>query len=913
MTPAIKTPLAIAQTPSFIAGKTFIEQIPYHYVEQLMQNDCLKDKWDLANYSQVVASQCYMNEKEQLTAYLVNYNKKLNGFAVKYIKAKHKWGRVFPSKSLGLTSFAKKTRNTFIKDTYYDFDLKNAQPEILRCICQANDIPCDTITKYCNEREEIMEDIIKASGNKCSRDVVKNLIISLSFYGSFDGWLKEHNIEPFPEPIIVKQYMDEVRSIATIIKKANPEMYKTMERVKKSKGGKNFMGSFLSTYLQEYELRIVENVLLWLCQSTDICKTDLLNFLLAIYEYDGLKLVKRNVDKHGVDELLRQMNEATKAFGFDIKWELKPITKFYDIEFTEPIIPKTLKEQKAEIKEQAQQEEARLEAEAYEADLLNAKIKKALYAAMKTNFEKTHCKIITTGLFVENRGDKYLMRTKKQLYDAYEHVTYQTDEVKGHSYFIHEWLKDPTIRVYYDIGVFPNATKCPTNVLNMWLPFAMEKEVGEYEQDIEGRDFILNHLKILCDHDVTIHAYFEMWIAQMIQHPEYKSTCPVLIGEQGGGKGTFMELMKKQLGDEKVLITAQPDKHVWGNFNNLMANAYLVAFDEMSKSVSNSAVEFIKNLITDAKITINDKGHSAYTINSYHHFIMMTNKADGGITTEQGDRRKLMIRISDEKKGDLEYFNKFYAYLENKNTMRTVYDYFKNMKDVPTMLPPPPATEYQDNLKLLSEDILIRWLKDYVRDCINKGDAIFNNTVEEDDDDSGLESITPSLFYKEDNAICRKFMSAEIFENFKAWRDANQEHFETTPLKFGVNLANKKLKGITKGPHTKKGETKIFNITELAKHFCIGCLIEPVQNKQLKCSNELKELAAKITEVTSEMNDAIQNIKRSLVDPSETDETKHGIAFLDAAKSSTVLQLKSKIQLLEDRQKVVQSNMLCVA
>ena len=63
-----------------------------------------------------------------------------NCFIVNYKKARHGWGRVFPIKSLGLTSFAKKTRNTLIKDTYYDFDLKNCQPEILRNICKANDI-----------------------------------------------------------------------------------------------------------------------------------------------------------------------------------------------------------------------------------------------------------------------------------------------------------------------------------------------------------------------------------------------------------------------------------------------------------------------------------------------------------------------------------------------------------------------------------------------------------------------------------------------------------------------------------------------------------------------------------------------------------------------------------------------------
>ena len=183
-----------------------------------------------------------------------------------------------------------------------------------------------------------------------------------------------------------------------------------------------------------------------------------------------------------------------------------------------------------------------------------------------------------------------------------------------------------------------------------------------------------------------------------------------------------------------------------------------------------------------------------------------------------------MIRVSDDKKGDIEYFNTFYAYLENINTMRTVYDYFKYMKDVPTMLPPPPATEYQDNLKLLTEDIVVRWLKDYVRDCINKGDTILQNNVETEDEE--VEKITPSAYYKEENAICCKLLSSEIFKKFILWRDLNQEHYETTPLKFAVNLANKKLKGISKGQHTKKGENKIFNMTELARHFGIGCLIE---------------------------------------------------------------------------------------
>tara|TARA_R110000868_G_scaffold29827_1_gene110712 strand:+ start:465 stop:3080 length:2616 start_codon:yes stop_codon:yes gene_type:complete len=363
--------LAIAHAPSFIANKKFIEHIPYHYVEQLSQSECLKEKWDLTNYTQQIASQNFINEREQLKGYLANYNKKLNGFVVKYFKPKHKWGRVFPAKSLGLTSFAKKTRNTLIKEFYYDFDLSNAQPQILRNICKSNKITHDIIEKYCNEREIIMADIITASKNTINRDDVKSLIIRLSFYGGFVNWMKELKDEKgepieFPEPVIVRNYRSQVQEICLALKIENLELYKTMERVKREKGGTNFMGSFLSTYLQEYELRIVEYVLQKLCTKTNICSTDVLNCYIATYEFDGLKLLKERVDTFGgVDAVLTFMNDACKEIGFEIKWELKPIEKFYDIQFIDPpkeliVDRKLLKEQEKELKERIKKEEKRL-------------------------------------------------------------------------------------------------------------------------------------------------------------------------------------------------------------------------------------------------------------------------------------------------------------------------------------------------------------------------------------------------------------------------------------------------------------------------------------------------------------------------------------------------------------------------
>ena len=76
--------LAISQQASFIESKTFTECIPRHFVEQLIENSCLKDKWDLKNYNQLIVSQNYINECQQLKSYLEKYNKKTNAFLVKY-------------------------------------------------------------------------------------------------------------------------------------------------------------------------------------------------------------------------------------------------------------------------------------------------------------------------------------------------------------------------------------------------------------------------------------------------------------------------------------------------------------------------------------------------------------------------------------------------------------------------------------------------------------------------------------------------------------------------------------------------------------------------------------------------------------------------------------------------------------
>jgi len=434
------------------------------------------------------------------------------------------------------------------------------------------------------------------------------------------------------------------------------------------------------------------------------------------------------------------------------------------------------------------------------------------YELMKTEFEEKHFKIVSKGVYFEitnhhiTREQKIIVRSKKQLVDAYEHMSYDTDANGKPLSFINKWIKDPNIKAYNDADVYPKQSKCPEGTFNIWIPFRMEGYTEDYTKNEEGLAFLLNHIKVLCNHEEKIYKYFMDWLRHLIQHPDQKSTCPVFISSEGAGKGSFIELMKKMLGSVKVLVTAQPDKHVWGNFNNLMNDAYIVAFDELSKAMTGKSNEVIKNLITDTTMNINNKGISAYTINSYHKYFFMTNKSDGGILTTKDDRRKFMVRTSDELIGNTEYFNDFYAKIEDIDILRTFYDYLKS-EPIEEKLPHPPSTDYQETLKDLAVNPIDLWLNDEAREL----NDLIGKTPEE-------YIIGDGEYTKDDNGNFIWTASSQgLLKAFQNWKSRNGfESYETNAVKLGVHLGLKGDLNIQK-KKTKLGAKYSINLTSLAE------------------------------------------------------------------------------------------------
>lgn len=649
-------------------------------------------------------------------------------------------GRLF-SAGFGIQGLPKKIRGFLLDGATFDIDMVNAHPVILLYLCKKHEIPCDKLEYYVYNRDEILlqfpdREIGKELFLKATNDEKLNKKETNNVFKDYDKQLKE-----------IQKTLTKFTCYTNIVADVpSNKLY-------------NWYGSAINRILCFYENKILQVIIKELNKK---------GYEICAPMFDGVMPYGKPTD-----ELIEMLEKAVnKEFeGLNMKLSIKEHCQ--DIQMPDDFRIPEVKKTKEEL-------------------MVNLNT----FDKVSTEFEKNHCKIINKSIFIKQLQNTNVIMSKPLLKTSYENLTYEEldsnlEIVKKN--FINDWLvNNPAQRCYEDVGVYPEGIECPKNYFNMWRKFEMEF-VNEYETKNDELQIILNHIKILCGNDEYVFDYFVKWIGQMIQYPAIKSICPTLISNEGAGKGTLLKLLTKMLGHEKVFETTQPSRDVWGDFNGRMCNTFLINLNELSKKETNDCEGRIKGLITDPTLTINNKGVNQYEIQSYHRFIITTNKHEP-INTSKDDRRNLIIRSSDEKCGDKEYFKQLHEILEDVNVVKTCYEYFKAIPDLDNFNKlPMPVTEYQTNLKELSESPIEKWLYDFTVQNMDKNEI--------------------------------KLSGTEAFEKFNDWIIENGIEYNINSVKLGVRLNNLGIDGIEKGPHTKKGATKIFNIEKLKKHFKICELI----------------------------------------------------------------------------------------
>jgi hypothetical protein len=234
---------------------------------------------------------------------------------------------------------------------------------------------------------------------------------------------------------------------------------------------------------------------------------------------------------------------------------------------------------------------------------------------------------------------------------------------------IDQFRVDPKTLVYDAIAFSPHPL--PPTTLNYWSPSPIVPIKGDWNPIAK---FLRN---VICARDQTLFLYLVCFLAHMLQKPgEKPGIMLVFLGGEGVGKGTFFQLLRS-IWPRTTLQVADID-HVTGGFNAVLERKYIVCMDEAIFSGDRKALDRLKSLVTEPRITIEQKFQPRREIESCHRFFAASNH-DHFASVATDDRRFVFFRVPDHRKGDHLYFSAVHAAVNDPDVIAAMVHALQNL------------------------------------------------------------------------------------------------------------------------------------------------------------------------------------------------------------------------------------------
>lgn len=285
------------------------------------------------------------------------------------------------------------------------------------------------------------------------------------------------------------------------------------------------------------------------------------------------------------------------------------------------------------------------------------------------------------------------------------------------------WL-DHSKRRQYDGVVFAPEREVE-GMLNLWQGFAVEPRPGDWS-------LLRNHiLEIVCGSDVILFHYFVCWLARCVQRPgEAGEIAVVMRGGQGSGKSIVACEFGALFGQHFIQIS--DSRHLVGHFNVHLEDAVVLFADEAFWAGDKQGVSALKRIITEKTLTIEAKFRNPRTARNVVH-VMMASNSDWVVPAGPGERRYLVLDVSDARVGDRAYFSELIRQMEKGGRAALLHDLITmdlsdfEVRDVPQ------TTALRDQKILSMEPWQGWWYQKLFDGRILTGDVRWQETVPKDD------------------------------------------------------------------------------------------------------------------------------------------------------------------------------------
>lgn len=317
---------------------TLNDVIMYEPCDVVVLDKLINSKLLKASFNNKTATHHYENEKTQLEEYRKLFH---DGKARIRYNRRGKYGRSNPERALGLFPIRREIRHTLAGKDGVDIDIKNAHPDFKLQICLANGILCPELTAYVGNRQVYYDQTVAAYN--CSEEDAKNLYIVYLNGGKIKAWIHNRDIDvtkvhpdfkgpneynPLRETILNSRFREEQARINVIIADANPDLVEEVRLRKEEQGDvktkEDLYKSICAVYLQEYEIRILEQIVIH-CTDKKYIQDN-----VCVLCADGLILEKRLVPD--TDALLEELTEVVfEKTGFRLTFTSKAMTLGYNV------------------------------------------------------------------------------------------------------------------------------------------------------------------------------------------------------------------------------------------------------------------------------------------------------------------------------------------------------------------------------------------------------------------------------------------------------------------------------------------------------------------------------------------------------------------------------------------------------
>ena len=169
-------------------------------------------------------------------------------------------------------------------------------------------------------------------------------------------------------------------------------------------------------------------------------------------------------------------------------------------------------------------------------------------------------------------------------------------------------------------------------------------------------------------------------VSMQVQHPEIRSErlWQIVSEEEGTGKSFFYQILCALLGTSKVAFHDSLD--TYDTRFNWNCNSKLVHFIDDISSASETKTRRLFPKVTCKTQNYEKKGQTILTLKEYSNVFLTANDVNGCLHMKHTDRRQVILRVSNLKHRDMDFFKALSEELADITIVKAWYDFFKERK-----------------------------------------------------------------------------------------------------------------------------------------------------------------------------------------------------------------------------------------